>query len=157
MDETERENNRIKTSTGQLLNRLRKHHDYSVPQVPQPLLVKFKQPDYLICHPVIPTMTAEQHKRFAVRTIQEAVAKSFAISPEEMISDRKPNALVRPRQIAMYLAAKRTPIGTVVIGRLFGGRDHTTVLNAISRIKELIAVDLALCAKVEAIDAELMQ
>ena len=51
-----------------------------------------------------------------------------------MYSKRRPAAIVRPRQIAMYLAREMTRKSLPEIGELFGGRDHSTVLHAANKI-----------------------
>jgi chromosomal replication initiator protein len=59
--------------------------------------------------------------------------------------------VVRPRQIAMFLAKDLTPHSLPVIGRKFGGRDHTTVLHAVRKIEALRVSDETLAADLDAI------
>ena len=54
-----------------------------------------------------------------------------------MVSVRRSRVVARPRQVAMYLSKTFTPKSLPEIGKLFGGRDHTTVLHACRKIKEL--------------------
>jgi chromosomal replication initiator protein len=58
-----------------------------------------------------------------------------------MLSQRRTANVVRPRQIAMYLAKTLTMRSLPEIGRKFGGRDHTTVLHGVRKIEALVAID----------------
>jgi Bacterial dnaA protein helix-turn-helix len=69
----------------------------------------------------------------------------------ELISARRTTDVVRPRQIAMFLAKDLTPHSLPVIGRKFGGRDHATVLHAVRKIEALRVSDDALAADLDAI------
>jgi chromosomal replication initiator protein len=64
---------------------------------------------------------------------------------------------VRPRQIAMYLAKVLTLRSLPEIGRLFGGRDHTTVLHAVRKIEGLVQGDKALAEEIEVLKRMLME
>jgi chromosomal replication initiator protein len=57
--------------------------------------------------------------------------------------------VVRPRQIAMYLAKALTPRSLPEIGRRFGGRDHTTVLHAVRKIESLSGQDSGLAGEID--------
>ncbi len=76
-------------------------------------------------------------RRITVDEIQKACAAHYRIDPAEMRSKRRTRAVARPRQIAMYLAKKMTPRSLPEIGRIFGGRDHSTVIHAVRTIEEL--------------------
>ena len=67
----------------------------------------------------------------------------------DLVSARRTQAIVRPRQIAMYLAKVMTPRSLPEIGRRFGGRDHTTVLHAVRKIDELAKTDARLADDIE--------
>ena len=69
----------------------------------------------------------------------------------ELISTRRTTDVVRPRQIAMYLAKDLTPHSVPVIGRKFGRRDHTTVLHAVRKIEALRVSDKTPAADLDAI------
>jgi chromosomal replication initiator protein len=66
----------------------------------------------------------------------ETVAKFYNISVAEMVSPARNKELVQPRQVAMYLIRQETDASLPEIGNLLGGRDHTTVLHGIERIKD---------------------
>ena len=64
-------------------------------------------------------------------TILDEVCSRFSISREEITSTRRSRDIAQPRQVAMYLCRKLTGMSTTQIGRLFGGRDHTTVMHSL--------------------------
>jgi chromosomal replication initiator protein len=76
-------------------------------------------------------------RRITVDEIQKACAAHFKIDASEMRSKRRARAVARPRQVAMYLAKKMTPRSLPEIGRIFGGRDHSTVIHAVRTIEQL--------------------
>ncbi|MCI4588491.1 chromosomal replication initiator protein DnaA [Sphingobium sp. BYY-5] len=76
-------------------------------------------------------------RRITVDEIQKLCAAHFKIDPAEMRSKRRARAVARPRQVAMYLAKKMTPRSLPEIGRIFGGRDHSTVIHAVRTIEAL--------------------
>ena len=63
--------------------------------------------------------------------------------------------MVRPRQVAMYLAKTLTLRSLPEIGRRFGGRDHTTVLHAVRKIEGLVGNDMALAEEIEILKRQL--
>jgi chromosomal replication initiator protein len=80
---------------------------------------------------------ALQDKLVTVENIQKTVAEYFKIRVADLLSKRRSRSIARPRQIAMALAKELTTHSLPEIGDSFGGRDHTTVLHACRRIKEL--------------------
>ncbi len=88
-------------------------------------------------------------RRVRVEDIQRVVARHFNVSKNELLSNRRTRAIVRPRQIAMYLAKVLTPRSLPEIGRRFGGRDHTTVLHAVRKIEDLVSNDQKLGREIE--------
>ncbi len=73
-------------------------------------------------------------KRVRIEDIQRTVARQYNVSRADLLSARRTANVVRPRQIAMYLAKTLTLRSLPEIGRRFGGRDHTTVLHAVRKI-----------------------
>jgi chromosomal replication initiator protein len=65
--------------------------------------------------------------------------------------------VVRPRQVAMYLAKTLTLRSLPEIGRRFGGRDHTTVLHAVRKIENLVSTDSALAEEIELLKRQLQE
>lgn len=71
----------------------------------------------------------------------EIVAKFYNISVPEIVSAGRSKELVQPRQIAMYLIRQETDASLPEIGGLLGGRDHTTVMHGVERIKERLEAE----------------
>jgi chromosomal replication initiator protein len=94
-------------------------------------------------------------RRITIDEIQKACAAHYRIDAAEMRSKRRAVAVARPRQIAMYLAKKLTPRSLPEIGRIFGGRDHTTVIHAIRRIEEMRSNNPDMDADIRAIQQRL--
>lgn len=88
-------------------------------------------------------------KRIRIEDIQRAVSRHYNVSRTELLSNRRTRTIVRPRQIAMYLAKMLTPRSLPEIGRRFGGRDHTTVLHAVRKIEGLSETDKMLAREIE--------
>ena len=78
-----------------------------------------------------------QAKLVTVENIQKTVAEYYKIRIADLLSKRRSRSIARPRQVAMALAKELTNHSLPEIGDAFGGRDHTTVLHACKRIKEL--------------------
>jgi hypothetical protein len=70
-----------------------------------------------------------------VAAILAAVAEAYGLSPRDIASERRTYAVVRPRQLVMYLASTYTPRSFAHIGRLLGGKDHTTALYGARQIR----------------------
>ncbi|MBK5264981.1 MAG: chromosomal replication initiator protein DnaA [Alphaproteobacteria bacterium] len=94
-------------------------------------------------------------RRITIDEIQKLTAKHFKIDQSEMRSKRRSRAVARPRQIAMYLAKKMTPRSLPEIGRIFGGRDHSTVIHAVRTIEALRAHDANIDADIRALQRQL--
>jgi chromosomal replication initiator protein len=88
-------------------------------------------------------------KRVKIEDIQKLVASRYNVSRSDILSERRTAAVVRPRQIAMYLSKVLTLRSLPEIGRRFGGRDHTTVLHAVRKIEKAIGEDTTLNEEVE--------
>jgi chromosomal replication initiator protein len=88
-------------------------------------------------------------KRVKIEDIQKLVATHYNVSRADILSSRRTATVVRPRQIAMYLAKVLTLRSLPEIGRRFGGRDHTTVLHAVRKIEGLTLKDGTLSEEIE--------
>src|SRR5436305_9089319 len=91
----------------------------------------------------------QEPKRIKIEEIQRIVARQYNVSRADLLSSRRNANVVRPRQIAMYLAKTLTLRSVPEIGRRFGGRDHTTVLHAVRKIEGLVGSDGALAEEIE--------
>jgi chromosomal replication initiator protein len=96
-------------------------------------------------HPITLEFTKEalkdllslQAKLVTIENIQKTVADYYKVRMADLLSKRRSRSVARPRQVAMALAKELTSHSLPEIGDAFGGRDHTTVLHACKRIKEL--------------------
>jgi chromosomal replication initiator protein len=91
----------------------------------------------------------EDNRKIRIEDIQRAVSRHYNVSRTDMLSNRRTRVIVKPRQIAMYLAKMMTPRSLPEIGRRFGGRDHTTVLHAVRKVEGMIAEDGQLAKELE--------
>ncbi len=82
-------------------------------------------------------LLALQDKQVTLDNIQRTVAEYYKIKVADLMSRRRSRSVARPRQMAMALAKELTQHSLPEIGDSFGGRDHTTVLHACRKIKEL--------------------
>lgn len=88
-------------------------------------------------------------KRVKIEDIQKLVANHYSVSRADILSSRRTAVVVKPRQVAMFLAKTLTMRSLPEIGRRFGGRDHTTVLHAVRKIEALSAHDVTLRDEIE--------
>lgn len=93
--------------------------------------------------------SAGEPKRVRIEDIQRIVARHYNVSKTELLSNRRTRTIVKPRQVAMYLAKVMTPRSLPEIGRRFGGRDHTTVLHAVRKIEGLSDTDNTIAQEIE--------
>jgi len=82
-------------------------------------------------------LLALQEKLVSIDNIQKKVAEYFQIRVGDLLSKSRSRSVTRPRQIAMSLTKELTSHSLPEIGDAFGGRDHTTVLHACRKVKEL--------------------
>lgn len=88
-------------------------------------------------------------RRVTIEEIKKKVADRFGLKTADLESPNRSRSIVRPRQIAMYLARRLTPRSYPEIGRRFGNRDHTTVMHAVETIQRLCKMDQAFAEEVE--------
>jgi chromosomal replication initiator protein len=86
-------------------------------------------------------LLALQDKLVTLDNIQKTVAQYYKIRVADLLSSRRSRSITRPRQLAMFLSKEFTSHSLPEIGDAFGGRDHTTVLHACKKIKELRETD----------------
>ena len=85
-----------------------------------------------------------QAKLVTIENIQRTVSEYYKIKVADLLSKRRNRSVTRPRQMAMSLAKELTTHSLPEIGDAFGGRDHTTVLHACRKVKELLDAHLDL-------------
>ena len=86
-------------------------------------------------------LLALQDKQVSIDNIQRTVAEYYKIKVADILSKRRSRSVARPRQIAMALSKELTSHSLPEIGDAYGGRDHTTVLHACRKVKELASSD----------------
>jgi chromosomal replication initiator protein len=86
--------------------------------------------------------------------IRERVATAWGVSVDGLFSKKRTKELTVPRQVAMYIIREILDVPLVEIGRLFGGRDHSTVIHSINKVDDEMSRDDAFRARVQAIRAE---
>jgi chromosomal replication initiator protein len=93
----------------------------------------------------------------SIDRIQATFSERFKLSREELCGDRRSQNIVYPRQVAMYLSRELTDASLPKIGREFGGRDHTTVIHATSKIARMIREDRSVYNLVQELTARIKQ
>ncbi len=92
-------------------------------------------------HDALRDQLASQTKLITIESIKKTVAQHYNIRVSDLNSPRRTRSIARPRQIAMSLAKELTNHSYPEIGENFGGRDHTTVMHACKKVKELRHTD----------------
>lgn len=87
--------------------------------------------------------------------IQSEVCRYYTVTLDEMNGDKRTRRIVRPRQVAMYLARELTDASLPAIGRAFGGRDHTTVMYAVQKVATQMAGEGEVLTAVQALTGRL--
>ena len=95
----------------------------------------------------------EDSRPVTVESVQRVVAEYFSLSIDELRSERRTQTIVFPRQVAMYLSRELTDMSLPQIGRLFGGRDHTTIHYGHDKIAKRIKEDRSLYNLVQELTA----
>jgi chromosomal replication initiator protein len=88
-------------------------------------------------------------------SIRDRVARAWNTTVDGLISKKRTKELTVPRQVAMYMMRDMLDLPLTEIGRLFGGRDHSTVIYSIAKVEEDMQTDDAFCARVESLRSEL--
>ena len=87
-----------------------------------------------------------------VDDVLETVCRFYDVTPNAVKGASRKKELVIPRQIVMYLADKYTNIPAARIGKLIGGRDHSTVLHSINKVRMMIEKDKVFASQVKKVD-----
>ena len=117
----------------------------------RPLSVELAQD---VLKDVFPTGEGTQ---ISIERIQELICERFGVTHDELTGDRRSQNIVYPRQVAMYLSRELTDSSLPKIGKEFGGRDHTTVIHATSKIARLIREDRSVYNLVQELTARVRQ
>jgi chromosomal replication initiator protein len=108
-----------------------------------------------LAHDVLKNILVVRGDKPDVETIIRIVAEQMQVKTTDIKGDRRQQNIARARQVAMYLTRKITALSYPVIGEKFGGKDHSTVINAEQRIDELMAEDHDLARTVESLKRRL--
>ncbi len=105
---------------------------------------------------VLKDTISSSNKKLDTAEIITTVCKYFSVTKEEIISGKRKKELVLPRQIAIYLIREQTNKSLPEIGKIMGGKDHTTIMHAEKKIADLIKIDKSIKESVENLRTKLL-
>jgi chromosomal replication initiator protein len=94
---------------------------------------------------------APRQANLSMDNIIRVVAEYFALTPNDLKGKKRTQNIVFPRQLAMYIGREMTDYSTTELGQEFGGRDHTTVMHSIEKIKGKLLTDPTLESTIDSI------
>ena len=94
---------------------------------------------------------APQQTNLSIENIIKIVAEDYKLTSNDLKGKKRTQSIVFPRQLAMYIAREITDYSTTELGQEFGGRDHTTVMHSIEKIRRILLTDPALDSKIESL------
>jgi chromosomal replication initiator protein len=97
----------------------------------------------------------DRHAQVSIESIQKMVANHYGVGVEDLVGGKRHKAVLIPRQVSMFLCRKLAQASYPEIGDKFGGKDHSTVINACQKIEKLRQQDLELNATLQALEARL--
>jgi chromosomal replication initiator protein len=95
-----------------------------------------QQVDVSLAEQLLRDLLYEERRQLSMEAIQRAVADHYGLKVTDLKSKRRTESISTPRQVAMYLCRTLTSHSLPEIGKVFGGRDHTTVLHGCRKIAE---------------------
>ena len=101
---------------------------------------------------VLRDVIQEQGKRVTADRIIKDVCAYFGVKANDLKGSRRHKVISQPRMVAMYLCRKHTAASYPEIGRKFGGRDHSTVINSVSKVTHLLESDARVIKAVESLE-----
>jgi chromosomal replication initiator protein len=113
--------------------------------------------DVNLVRQVVHESLKERRNCIGIEDILNTVTKYFGVQISQLHSKRKFKSITLPRQIAMYLARRLTTLSLEEIGGYMGGRDHTTVMHANDKIKNLNKIDRNISATLRKMEKELVR
>jgi chromosomal replication initiator protein len=108
-----------------------------------------------VCRDVLKSLLIQRGQRPEIEQIIKRCADCFRVSVNDIKGHVRKRQFARARQVAMYLGRKLTGLSYPELGDRFGGKDHSTVINAVQRIPELMGKDEELRLNVESLEREL--
>jgi chromosomal replication initiator protein len=104
---------------------------------------------------VLADILVERFSSTSVEAIQKVVAGYFNVRVSDLKSRRRQHTLIRPRQVAMYLARKHSGASFPDLGSRFGNKDHTTIMSAVRRVEAMLEGDAALRSQIGELERQL--
>ncbi|MFV1950382.1 MAG: chromosomal replication initiator protein DnaA [Nitrospinota bacterium] len=111
--------------------------------------------DTTLAEEILKDIFHDKEKSINIDNIQKAVVSFFNIKISDLKSKKRDRKFAIPRQIGMYLCRNMTKASLSIIGDRFGGKDHTTVLHSVKKVKSLITENNEISAAVKKITEEL--
>lgn len=100
-----------------------------------------KEPNLVLAKEILKNFVRKSSKELTIEHIQSLVGDHLNVSVEDIKSKTRKRDIVQARQISMYFAKKLTNSSLCVIGKHFGGRDHSTVIHACQTVNDLMETD----------------
>jgi chromosomal replication initiator protein len=91
----------------------------------------------------------KEARPISIPTIQKEVCSFFTVAHADLIGSKRRKEIVFPRHIAMFLCQELTDSSLPQIGKAFGGKDHTTVMHAVDKIKQKIETETEIYDQVQ--------
>ena len=94
-------------------------------------------------------LSSREPRKITPDSIIQTVSNHYSVSNEDVTGKRRSRDIALPRQVSMYLIRELTPLSTTAIGRVFSGRDHSTVMHSCDKVAEMMRKDIAFRKTVE--------
>ena len=94
-------------------------------------------------------LSSREPRKITPDNIIQTVSDHYSVSGEDVTGKRRSRDIALPRQVSMYLIRELTPLSTTAIGRVFSGRDHSTVMHSCDKVAEMMRKDIAFRKTVE--------
>ena len=94
-------------------------------------------------------LSSREPRKITPDAIIQTVSNHYSVSCEDMTGKRRSREIALPRQVSIYLIRELTPLSTTAIGRVFSGRDHSTVMHSCEKVAEMMRKDIAFRKTVE--------
>lgn len=114
-------------------------------------LTKKPTVDLSIAEQVTGDLFPERNRVVSISTIQRETCRYYNLTHSDLVGSKRSQAIVYPRQVAMYLSRELTDMSLPKIGDEFGGRDHTTVMHATAKIQKLMSAQRDVYNEIQAL------
>ncbi|MCS7073448.1 MAG: chromosomal replication initiator protein DnaA, partial [Bacteroidia bacterium] len=116
-----------------------------------------KEIDLELARSILKNFVKNVSRELSIETIMQEVSSYYKVSLELLKDKTRKREIVQARQIAMYFAKNMTKASLKTIGAYFGGRDHSTVIHAITTVEDLSSIDKEYRGQVDDIRKRLQQ